>query len=94
MFRKDPGENLFGINSLYNGESFGEKNKGDRLNVRIDGVMPLASGSYYVSFSVSDARSAGNYTELDNLNNVIKVDVEGKLTWGLVASEAKMKVEK
>lgn len=94
MFRKNPSENLFGINNLYNNQSFGNKKKGDKLKVRVDAVMPLAPGSYYVSFSVSDARSASNYAELDNLNNVIKVDIDGKLTWGLIASEIPMKVKK
>jgi ABC-2 type transport system ATP-binding protein len=93
MFRKNPLENLFGINSLYNGQSFGAKHKGDKLKIKLSGVMPLAAGTYLVSMSVSDARSASNYTELDNLNNALKINVEGGLAWGLIASTAKMEAE-
>ena len=94
MFRKLPNENLFGINSLYNGVNIGSKIDGDSITFRADGVMPLAAGSYFVSFSVSDARSAGDYSELDILNNVMKVNVDGKPSWGLIASSANTKVVK
>lgn len=94
MFRKDPNENLFGINSLYNKQSLGSKKKGDTLKLKVHGQMPLAPGAYYVSFSISDARSASNYTELDNLNNVLKIDIDGDLRWGLVASDVQMEVKK
>lgn len=94
MFRKDPTENLFGINSLYENQSFGEKNKGDKLKLLFNGEMPLSAGSYYVSFSISDARSIDNYSEVDNLNNILKVDISGKLTWGLVISRVKTEVIK
>lgn len=91
MFRKDPSDNLFGINSLYNGSVFGVKNKGDKIKIRASGIMPLAPGSYYVSFSVSDARSAGDYVELDNLNNIMRIDVDGKMSWGLLSAKIDMK---
>jgi ABC-2 type transport system ATP-binding protein len=94
MFRKNPLENLFGINSLYRGMSFGAKHKGDTLKVKISGTMPLAVGTYYASMSVSDARSASNYSELDNLNNALKINVDGDLAWGVVASSVKMEAEK
>ena len=94
MFRKDPGENLFGINNLYSGLNISKKISGESLKLTAEGIMPLAPGSYYVSFSVSDARSSGNYTELDNLNNVIKIDIDGKDSWGLINTPVKIKVIK
>lgn len=94
MFRKDPHQNLFGINNFYENTSFGPQSSGDTLRVTAEGVMPLAPGVYYVSFSVADVRSASNYAELDNLNNVLKVTISGRRRWGMLAADTKMEAKK
>jgi len=94
MFRKNPQENLFGINSFYKNQHFEELVKGDVLKVKASGVMPLGPGSYLVSINISDAKSESNYTELDNLNNFLRINVSGQKTWGLVSSETLMEAIK
>ncbi len=94
MFRKNPSENLFGINSHYEKKIIGEKKKGDKLKFIAKSEMPLASGTYYVTFALSDARSATIYEDLDVLNNVIKINVfSEKEYWGFIKSKVDLSVE-
>lgn len=92
MFRKMPNENLFGINTLYKKVKIGKKKSGDTVKINASGIMPLAAGSYFVSFSISDAKSASEYSELDILNNIMKVDIDGSQCWGLIDSEVNIEV--
>jgi len=87
MFKKNPQEILYGINNFYEKFKVGQMKKGDRIKFRASGVMPLASGIYYVSLSITDARSAANYSELDLLDNVLKINVEGRDYWGTLATD-------
>ena len=89
MFRKNPSENLLGISNYYNNQNAGIKKKGDRVTLKAEGKMPLATGTYFVSFSVSDAESESKYSELDILNNTTKVQVTGKTYWGMLSTEIK-----
>lgn len=93
MFRKEKDKNLFGINSFYNKLSIPKYENGDEITVITEGVMPLAQGTYFVSFSISNAKSASNYTELDNLNNHCTINVSGERRWGLLDYTAKMEVK-
>ncbi len=93
MFRKHPQENLLGINNFYSKQNFGSKNKGDVLKVTAKGTMPLAPGAYSVSFSVSDAQSEISYSELDILNNAMKVNIDGEVCWGLIVSDIVMEAQ-
>ena len=90
MFRKHASENLFGINNIYNNQIFGKQLAGQTMKIKAEGVMPLAPGTYYVSFTIADAKSTSDYEELDNLNNIMKINVEGDKFWGLVASKIDM----
>ncbi len=94
MFRKNQHDNLFGINNYYQKKNFGKYKKGDKLQVKVEGTLPLVPGSYYVTFSVVDARTSSDYIDLDTLNNVLKINVSGEESWGLIASDAKMEIDK
>lgn len=93
MFKKNPQENLFGINNFYQKLEFGEQQKGDNLTVNYKGQMPLAPGTYFVSFSVTDAKSAAQYSELDMLDNVLKINVQGEPEWGLISADIMTEAE-
>ena len=90
MFRQNQHDNLFGINNFYENVDFGGKAIGDKIEVMARGIMPLAPGAYYVSFTVTDAESAANYIELDMLNNICRINIEGKQCWGLINSGMRM----
>lgn len=95
MFRKEPHENLFGINTFYQRQKIAPQKAGDTVRLRATGTLPLAPGNYYVSFAVSDQQTATHYTELDNLNNIVRMTVEGEPTWGLIkAKDITIKVQK
>lgn len=92
MFRSNKHDNLFGINTYFNKLSISSKKKGDKLKARVEGIMPLAKGEYFLSLSVSDAESANNYVELDLLDNDCIVNISGEDRWGLLEYEAKMEI--
>jgi hypothetical protein len=87
MFRKDPHENLYGLNNYTQGDLIDEVKEGSRVNVSFDGNMPLNPGTYYVSFSVAGMKGNG-YEDFDNLNNVMRVTVLGsEKVWGIIRSD-------
>lgn len=93
MFRKNPQENLYGINTYYNGKKIPEVEAGKKLTVTFEDTMPLNPGTYYVSFAVASMKRGG-YDDLDNLNNIGKVNVTGPQEyWGVVRSEPKITIE-
>jgi len=93
MFRKNQHDNLFGINNYYQKKHFGLKHNGDELKIRVEGKLPLAPGTYFVTFSVVDAKTSSDYVDLDTLNNVTKVNVDGADCWGLIKSDAIMELQ-
>ncbi len=83
MFRRHPNENLYGLNTYYNGTQIVMK-PGDRTTVRLSDTLPLNPGSYFVSFAVAGMKS-GKHEDYDNLNNMMKINVVGPNEyWGLV----------
>jgi ABC-2 type transport system ATP-binding protein len=91
MFRKNPTENLYGINNHYEKINFGNKHKGDESTIIIEDKMPLNPGDYYLSLSIVDAKSSTDYEELDSLENITKLTVFSKEEkWALVNSSAKI----
>lgn len=98
MFRKNTQENLYGINTYYEGMKLGLKKPNDTTKLRFSDILPLNSGEYHFTITVSDAKSPVDYTDLDLLNNVLKVTVtDPKPGWALIRNNAKVeevKVEK
>lgn len=95
MFRRNPLENLYGINNYFEKMDFGAKQAGTTDRITFEDTMPLNPGDYYLSFSISDARSSTEYEELDMLENVMKVAVSSeKEEWGIVRNTAKISESK
>ena len=55
--------------------------------------MPLAPGTYNVSYYVADARSTSDYEEVEGLVDAKKVNVSGKQHWGMVSSDIKIETK-
>jgi len=92
MFRKDPHENLYGLNNYYQGDLIKSTEKGDKFEMTFTDRMPLNPGNYYVSFSIAGIKDNG-YEDFDNLNNIMKINVVGpEKFWGIVRSEPKITV--
>ncbi len=92
MFRKNPQENLYGINSYYERAPMRALGKGDKVKVSFKDNLPLNPGSYYVSLAVANMKKGG-YEDLDNLNNALRVNVVGPAEyWGLIASKPKITI--
>jgi len=95
MFRKNPKDNLYGINSFFSKEKVPSQKSDSIASVVIEGVMPLSVGHYYLTLAVADQSKRTNHTDLIVLNNYIKVSVYGaEDTWGLIPNENRVKVEK
>lgn len=89
MFRKNPQENLYGINSWYMHESISLK-AGETLRLVFRDTMPLNPGAYHVSFAVAGMQGV-MYEDFDNLNNIQMVKVSGSTEyWGLVRPNAQL----
>lgn len=87
MFRKTPTEDYYALDNHHEHVYFGPKKAGDKAIVTMTTHMPLAPGEYYLTLSVIDARSSSEFTELDILDNVIKVPVfSDEPVWGQVRS--------
>jgi len=92
MFRKDPHENLYGINNYYNAKPIKVINSGQAIDVTFADKLPLNPGTYYVSFAISGMKD-GDYEDFDNLNNIMRVNVVGpKTSWGVVHSSPNITV--
>lgn len=92
MFRKDPQENLYGLNNYYHGELIKVISKGSKIEISFKDKMILNPGSYYLSFSVAHMTNVG-YDNFDNLNNVIRINVAGsKKFWGVINTQPKITV--
>lgn len=93
MFRKDPGTNLFGVNSFTSGYPIKEIKKGETIEVAFNERLPLNPGVYYVSFEVATMLSTG-YEDIDYLVNAFKINVVGpKAYWAIVSSTPKITIK-
>jgi ABC-2 type transport system ATP-binding protein len=89
IFKRNPNENLYGINNYYEKVSFGNKQAGDSSKIIYSDIMPLNPGQYYISLSVVDAESSTRYEELDALEDAMKISVSSdKQEWGIVKNSA------
>lgn len=93
MFRKSGGENLFGLNNTYEEVVIPPQPAGQTLRFTASSVMPLAPGTYNVSYYVADARSTSDYEEVEGLVDAKKVNVSGKQHWGMVSSDIKIETK-
>lgn len=86
MFRKNPQENLYGLNTHYQGENIKTLNKGAKLVIEVKDKMPLNPGKYFISFAIAGMKGVA-YEDFDNLNNIMSINVTGPDEfWGVVAS--------
>ncbi len=93
MFRKNPKENLFGINSFFGKKQLPPQAAGSRVLVEASAVMPLAPGTYYLTIAISNQKNRSDYVDLLVLNNYLKVSVHGsETTWGLIPNEGQFKI--
>ena len=91
MFKKNPQENLYGINNFYEKVNFGAKSPGDRSVVTMTDKMPLNPGDYFITLSLVDAKSATDYEELDIMDNAARITVFAESEkWGIVSNSAKI----
>jgi len=87
MFRKNPQENLYGLNNYYHSELIDSVEAGGVLSITISDRMPLNPGTYFLSFSVAGMKGTG-YEDFDNLNNIMKVNVIGPTAfWGIISAK-------
>lgn len=92
MFRSNPQENLYGINNYYEKIDFGVKKPGQKSILEYSDTMPLNPGDYFLTITISDAKSATDYEELDLLNNVSRITVVSSNSgWGLIRNNATIK---
>lgn len=95
MFRKNPKENLYGINSFFSKNKIPSQASGSTANVVIEGLMPLSVGQYYLTLAVADQSKRTDHSDLIVLNNYIKVSVYGpEDTWGLIPNENQVSITK
>lgn len=93
MFRKNPQENLYGLNSYYQKAPIKNLADGERLELTFRDELPLNPGSYYVSFAVAGMK-ASTHEDFDNLNNIMVVKVTGPSQyWGVVHSRPDIRVK-
>lgn len=86
MFRKNPQENLYGINTYQHKSKVTKLTAGEKLKVTIEDTMPLNPGTYYVSYAVA-SMSGSSYEDVDNQDNIKKINVTGpEEHWGLINS--------
>ncbi len=94
MFRKNPQENLYGLNSYYLGNPIKELNQGEAVEMTFKDRLPLNPGKYYLSFAAAGMKGA-SYEDFDNLNNILTINVSGSSDyWGIVHSEPTIKVSR
>lgn len=97
MFRSEPDEDLFGINTFHSKNPLkSEKmNKGEKITVTFTSRMPLNTGSYLLSLAVSDQEFSETYELLHLLNNTAKIEVINPSDyWGVVNEDAKIEIIK
>jgi len=90
------GQNLQAFNTFHSGPYiFGEKNKGDVLEVEIEMDMLLNPGKYLVMIAVVDQKTHSDFTNLDTRKNICAIEVYGKeVGYGLIHHEAIVKLLK
>lgn len=94
MFKRDPQENLYGLNSFTSGQPIEKIAKGETIEVTFRDTMPLNPGTYFVSFELASMKQTG-YEDIDYLVNVQKITVTGpEMYWGVVSSSPKIQIKK
>lgn len=88
------GQMLLAFNSFHDGPYyFGEKNRGDILEVEFETVMLLNPGKYLFSVGVAEHRTHSDFTNYEARKNVCTVEVYGKeVGFGLIHHEAVVRV--
>jgi len=86
MIKNVQGLKLLGIHTYHgNRLQFGQKIKGDHLEVLMESEMLLNPGTYVVGAATSDHISDHDYNVLDSIDNILAIEVYANyITYGLI----------